>query len=599
VNTFDQLDALIAVNRKVADPLAVESETTRICNLPIIWSHNEARAVVERLVNRPGGTWRLRDLQAEALYVIYKLQGGLIPLDVGEGKTLIAALAPRLLKSKCTVILTTKALTDEFWGEYEKYSQHFLVADRATIHTVPYSLLSSRKNARILEELEPDLIIADEAHSLINRDSARTNRLRFYMESPAHCTTRFVAMTGTMFKESVRDIQHLSMYALRHKGPIPLDNEQAAAWAACLDYDSNNAFSWMPQDSAPSDDQLGLMYQLQQAMGLNRDPSKAACRAAFYKRFATCEGVVTTENPTALPQLYINRIEEDALPVPVEVRNALAYIRETGETLDGEEVILDEERMWAVEKQISCGYFYKWDWEAVGGYDEDWLLRRRTWHKELRDELARNGAQGYDSQFIITMEIIRQIADNPNLVRSSKLHWAWDYWSAVKDKPVPPRRAVWLSDFFLVDLLDRACTVGEPVLVWRSSDAVEDGLISLITARGLQEGWRFFGAGSTIPYTGRGTYNALISTNVHRAGVNLQDWHRSIVAEPPASHIIWQQMLGRLHRTGQIREPVFDVYTHTAPFFRSLDTALSKAVFREEIEGSPQKLLNAVWDRGE
>lgn len=589
--SFDQLDKLLAKHvpkvtfdviaaaaaaKKTLDLVAQNNETDRVCKLPQIWSYGPAaQESMREALTLPGASWKLRDLQAEALYAAKENAGVLGNLDVGEGKTLVTALLPMVLGAKTTVVLTTKSLQKEFWIEYDKYATQFRVPPRNSIHVVPYTTLQSRTQSDILYKLKPDLIVADEAQHLKNVTSARTKRFLSYMK--ANPDTRFVPLTGTFFSSSLRDVYHLALLALRFQSPLPNDMTHLTAWANCLD-----------NDREPSPWELAIFHKVQAAVGdyPAYASAKPALRRSFYKRFASAPGVVTTENPTDLPPLFIRK--ENVPEPPPEVEDALDYILLNGETPDGEEVIVDEDDLARLQGQISCGFIYKWDWESVGGYDEDWVLRRKTWNRALRQELVDNSHDGYDTPFFVGAKLASDIKKSPGLVDKSELHWAYAYWKEVSSRPVPPKCAVWLSDFFMEYMEQELARTKHPTIFWAQSVETQE-----VLAKRLGIPW--YGRGTTIPEAGRGTYSCLVSSNVHTAGVNLQDWSHSYILEPFVSAVKWQQLLGRLHRTGQKHPVHFRVATHTSAFKNRVSNARIAVSYRSEMEGITQKFLTAEW----
>lgn len=541
----------------------IECETTKIAARPQVFDYPEANTIKEMLT-KPWATWELRDNQAQALYTIRRMNGAVVPLDVGEGKTLVATLAGKVLDANKVAILLPKPLEREFWNEYERYKEHFWVHENITL--VPYSTLSSRKQADILDTLQPDLIIADEAQALFNTESARTRRFLHYMGE--HPETKFVPMTGTFFRDSIKNAAHLVFLALRHNSPIPLTAGHLEAWSNCLDVGKE-----------PTVQESNLFYKLHDAFTVPRRPDLH--RRAFHLRFSSSEGVVATDSPVELPPIHIDYLTSPS--IPREIREALISIRDTNETPDGEQVIIDEEQMHTIEKRLSAGFFYKWDWEAIGGYDEEWVMRRKTWGKALRQELAYNARPGYDTPLFIANKLDRDLAARPALANSSQLHWSRAYWNEVSDRPAPPNKTVWISNFFVDYVREVLRAESRPWIAWYSSTA----LYEVFT----RWPWKVFGAGSSFPKEGRGSYNAFASINVHRAGVNLQDWSRMFVIEPPSDGIIMQQMLGRLHRTGQKETVYCSMWAHSPHYNRAIEKAREKALYRQEMESIPQKLL--------
>ena len=85
----------------------------------------------------------------------------------------------------------------------------------------------------MLDRLQPELIIADECHSLKDGGAARTKRFLRYMR--AHPTTIFLGLSGTVASKSLKDFWHLIKLALREKSPLPIRWPVLDKWAAALD----------------------------------------------------------------------------------------------------------------------------------------------------------------------------------------------------------------------------------------------------------------------------------------------------------------------------------------------------------------------------
>jgi len=507
--------------------------------------------VLRSILERPEGTMRLWPKQLEALTEIHRTRGLNGLLDVGEGKTLVGWLAVRVLGAPA-LICVPASLKSEFWKEVAKYKEHFNGPPDEHITLLSYSKLSSHKSANILEELAPRIIICDETHTL-NGDSTRARRFTSYMR--AYPTTIFIWMSATAMGDTV-GLARLSQFAHGEQSPLPdLNSHLLTSWARVLD-----------KDGEPSVTDLRLF-------GVNT--KRQAC-ARFYKHFSEARGVVCTQTE---PNLIPLRLEYLDLPVPARIHETIMAIREAGETPWEEEVIVDEEQLWSIEKNLSAGFFYKWDWEAVGGYDEEWMLARKTWNRILRSELDGEHRPGYDSRFLITNSTIRDLNRDPTLAQSSEVHWAWVQWASIKDRVSPPSVVVWVDDFLLKDVEAR----GRGIHWFNSSRAFEHTLP-----------FRTFVGGSESPESyAPARVGASIST--HGTGKNLQGWHEATVIEPPSKANIWHQMLGRLHRNGQTREVTFFVYQHTEAYRRALNSAIEEAKWLQNLNPlAPQRLCQAL-----
>ena len=147
-------------------------------------------------------------------------------------------------------------------------------------------------------------------------------------------------------------------------------------------------------------------------------------------------------------------------------------VSETNASVDGEEYYEDDISKWRALRQLSCGFYYRWAWEQVGGRDEEWLEKRKEWHRFLRDELGKNAEVGYDSPALIarnshlTSRTIRRFSGTPDL------HYVYNEWCGVKDRPKPPTVPVWVSSYFIDDCVARLTRAKSHTILWYESEAV-------------------------------------------------------------------------------------------------------------------------------
>ena len=126
------------------------------------------------------------------------------------------------------MLLVPPALEAQTRKEIKKFREHFRVSNN--IRVVSYSKLSVASGAKILDDVQPDLIIADECHHLRHRTAARTKRvIRYFQNNPS---TKFVGLSGTFTSKGLADYAHLVELALRERAPVPLDFWELQVWAA-------------------------------------------------------------------------------------------------------------------------------------------------------------------------------------------------------------------------------------------------------------------------------------------------------------------------------------------------------------------------------
>jgi hypothetical protein len=547
---------------------------------------------------KDGSTWALRPIQSAALWEMEKANGLFGAIGVGHGKTLISLLAPTVLESKKAVLLVPPQLREQLKKNIPILAKQFNLP-LGQLKVVAYSELSTASSADVLEREAPDLIVADEAHSLRHRDSARTKRfMRFAKDNPG---CRYVFLSGSMASKSVKDYAHLIELALRKNSPLPFGYREMEDWAEALD---------------PSDDPLppGALLELCGADAPKDLSDQAAARWGFRRRLVETPGVVATEESGADMSLVLAaripvtpvqeeclaalerhhgitaapgqtaKIAEDRylLPVggaPSKVLGALEGLRETWAIGDVE--FSEPMHLAAAARQVALGFYYRWDWPG-GVKDEEWLLARREWARAVRDVLRYRSRPGLDSEMLVANAAMRG-----ELAAEGQAAWA--AWDAVRERPKPPTVAVWIDDFAVRDAMAWGRDGG---IVWYEHVDFGRELARL----------------SGYPYCGPGKQSAeflsrvdpkvhpaiVCSINSHKEGKDLQMYSRNLVTCPMASASEWEQVVGRTHRQGQeADEVIVDVYAYTAEQRAAMSAALKVARCLQERDGQKQKILLA------
>lgn len=511
---------------------------------------------ITRQFKTPNGTQSLRPAQGLALYELATQGGLLAAIRVGGGKTLVSLLAPVVFDSRRCLLLLPAALVSKTERDREEYSRHWRVAKQ--LRFVSYELLGRPQAASFLDDFEPDLIIADECHRLKNPRAAVSKRVTRYMR--AHPHTRFVALSGTIVKKSIKDYGHLAGWALKENSPLPLDKEELEVWADVIDDNEN--------------------FLLQRDLGRLKSFGRTASeiREGFRERVNQTPGVITsgqTRDCDASLLLRGVRYEVEDKPRELNGRLKTDYqrLREEWVTPDGWP-LADPVSVWRHARELALGLHYVWDPRPP----EEWLEARRAWASYCRQIIIRS--RTYDSE--------GQIANACALgeIQSSE----YEAWSALKKTFVPNTQPVWHSKFALNACTEWGRSVGG--IIWSAHSFFGRELAKI-------SGYRYFGRkglddqGNAIETTSQerdGTVVASLAAN--GTGRNLQSWSRALVTAPPSGGDTWEQLLGRLHRPGQPADEVsFDVFCGCFEHVKSLQDALQQARMIEATRGEPQKLL--------
>lgn len=546
---------------------------------------------------------KLNPAQAWALYEMALVGGLLGPLSVGAGKTALNILAPMVLPGvKLAVLLVPPNLVAQLVREYDLWSQHFrvpsivfdsgtkgrLYTGRPALHVVPYSRFSRPESTALLESLRPDLIIADEAHSLRYSTATRTRRLLRYFA--AHPDTRLCCWSGTLTTKSVKDYAHLSALSLREASPLPLDPAVVEEWSLALD----------PLDvPAPAGALLDLCK-----------PGEPL-QVAYYRRLVETRGVVATKAGSVGASILIHERVPPAMPAALT--QMLALLRKTATRPDGEELV-DALQVARSARELACGFFYRWKYPR--GEPEElitkWLGARKNWHKELREQLQ-HPAEHLDSPLLCARAAIRAYQHcEPPLGRGVPYEgdlpvWpakAWPEWHEVRESVQPESEAVWVdqtghagvapiagADYLVRDAA--AWAKEHRGIVWYEHDAFGRRVAELaglpLHAGGPDAEAKILAE--------KGDRSLVVSIKAHGTGRDgLQRlFSKQLIANPPGSGGAFEQLLGRLHRLGQPADEVETwVYRHTPEMRDAIDRAVQQARYIEGTMGTLQKLLAAT-----
>jgi hypothetical protein len=547
------------------------SDIQRIISIPV----SDQAPDLTNQFRRPNGKMSLRPVQSQALYEISKARGGILPIGVGHGKTLIAMLAGVALGAKRPLVLLPAPCVQQFYRDYQRYGLHFQV--HPNIQVVSYSKLQVASGLDLIKTINPDVIIADEAHNLRNTKAARTGRVFKYLKAKyeSGSPVTFVCLSGTLTSRGIRDFAHLTKWALHANAPVPKDPNEVICWSMVLD-----------SGTQPGPVELSHMASLVKHYRPNGPLDQKTCREVFADRFTSTLGVVNTLDSSAVGCSLILRERKIRLPDTVE--SALSHLRSNWSLPNGEQEFGDMMQFARAASQICQGFYYKWDWPP-GRPDADdkiWMEKRKVWNRAVRAQIEAQ-VEGLDSELLISNACRWSIKHGklyPNLL-PVVVH-AWKAWEPVHRIKPPPTVPVWLDDFLIQDTVAWVKKQSSHSIVWYGDTAIGDAL--------AKAGMKVYGQGTEIPE--KGGFSLAASYNVHGTGKNLQAWSNQICLDPPTSGKVWEQLLGRTHRQGQTADEVyFDIYTHTPEFEKALESAKKSAVYIEETTKSPQRLLYATW----
>lgn len=512
----------------------------------------------------------LRPLQNAIIIEAANNSGAFVAAGVGAGKTLASFLLHDALEVQTTVLLVPPSLRDKTLNiDLPDLDKHFRLPSiysskewepgKSGVYVLGYSEISDTDASDLLDRIKPDLIVADEVQALKRRESARTRRFLRFMRANS---CKFVAMTGSPVSSSIMDFSHLIELCLGKNSPLPVDYPSLAQWADAIDNEGKEGATDMG------------------ALVLLCDQHETA-RDGFRRRFVETPGVIATEETSCSLPIEIRVFD---LQAPTCVQDALQKL-ESEWAWDGEEhtEILAISRL---QRQLTQGYFYRLRWPS-GLLDLEWLEAKNGWNRAVRARLKHSNRVGQDSPALLEKLAEAGLWAPPE----------WLDWCAQRDKREPERDPIVISDWLVVRAAYWANYFHDPGIIWVSSPVIgwqlqdhgityfgegQDQELNALAKRSLEA--KEAGLTSFIP-------TIACSIRAHGYGKNLQAWSRNLVLYPPAGGDVWEQMIGRTHRPGQLDTCVtFDVILGGESALKSWEGALEKSKFIQETTGLIQRL---------
>lgn len=561
---------------------------------------------------------RLRFVQAWALFELATERGMFGMIGVGYGKTLLNMLAPFALPGcRHALLLVKPSLVSQLKKDYAHASQHFLLptlwihgpestrfaGDPApddgravTLNVMSYNMLSGKDTSVFIDSIAPDLVISDELQNLAGRRSTRTRRWQRYMydAETRGLDARFAGSSGTVTDDSLMDYWHLIVTALRENAPVPLDEEEAEAWAGAI-------------DPSPWPSPGGDLEERLCAPGEH-------VQEGYYRRLVETPGVISTDAPSVDVKVEIvNRYPdpgpgptalepETGAELPKQIFDVMSEVRRTNMSPDGLEVFESKLDMWRCLYQLACGFWLRWEF-VNGETDEQidrWVKRRAAYNKAVRELMDRN------IPYMDSPSLARDAAERflAGLDEEPKAPiwdcWALEPWKEVEDTVDPITVAVRVDEYVARDAVNWALEgmgPGGSGIVWYDSVELGKWIVELSDgALALHDGGPTAGDRIDAEDGSRSIVASVRSHGTGRDGLQYK-FARQLFLQPFASSTGWEQALGRLARVGQTRDVRSEVLAHTPELVNSLDKALERATYVERTTGVKQQLLTATRRR--
>lgn len=435
------------------------------------------------------------------------------------------------------------------------------------LYLFTYSRLSAQDAEEVISQVDPDIIIADEAHNLANRRAARTERFLRLLKTRER---GFVALSGTMTSKTILDYAHLALYTLKNDSPLPMDRNELTYWNAALSPNSQ-AVGYDPNAVDLDTEDYDLFSPLVD-WAAKRDPqafrapagsppldTTDVLRTAYSIRRRCCPGVVDSSLEDIGTSLVYDRVISGEYGE--KIREGFERMEEEWIAPNGDEI--DYALMkykWGSE--LTMGYYNDLRWPEEGtthlAEAQEMHAASQLYHKALREFFQHRAKPGLDTPFLVGDHFRRHGGGiDPDLYALWKpLN---EMRHKAKEESWPERYAVpvRLDDFKIRAAVKAvgAWSKDEAGAVWYYHNEVGRWLVEYLRAAFPDRPVIFAPAGADgvilDPLNQAPGCIVVASISAHGTGKNLQRLTQNLFVEGFPSAKIAEQAVGRSHRTGQ------------------------------------------------
>ena len=630
------LDEIIRRGIETRTPDAFR-EVDRICGLPVSWGYSEEereraqRHLVQAEAFEEG--FRLHDIQCDC-YLAFREHGHVAAfVGVGWGKTIMDLLiakghAESGTKSNSLLLVPPQVYSQlvekdipqarrllnlsgvRFFGVQGSAKKRLQTAKSGLsgCYILPYSILSTRDGVKILEAINPGLIISDEAHSLKNSKSARTKRVMKYVRDNG---PQMAILSGTLTSKSVMDYYHL-VHPMGDYNPLPTQRNIAADWGSVLDSSADSS-ALKEKKTGPLDP---LLNWARRHTDLDIRYTVQSFRAAYRERLRANPVVISSGDKELGTSLVL--CPKDPLTV---------YGRGPSDELT--EMVKRVEDEWVAPNgdEIDFGmHLYKWLFELSAGFYNDlyWptketVARRlgcsegraeellnlaqhhhtilQAYNKELREFLSRGSRRGLDTPMLVAGHMARN--GKEGVPDSMYALWKEAHDMKEKHSEMPERdsRVIRVDDYKIVAAKEWASNHKDGI-IWYHHKGVGEWLHEMIP----EALWCPAGDKHNRSIAESKGKLVIASITAHGTGKNLQFHKNQLFVQFPRPARDAEQTLGRLHRVGQESDELYvDILLNrgqNTPTFDDLNYAatLNDALYIQQTTGSRQKVIYAGYD---
>jgi len=569
----------------------------------------------------------------------YRRCGGLVgAISVGAGKTLLSMLIAQEAFDRGhrrIVLLIPPDLVPQFKADVRQMrtkvrfvvplhhlsGKSLAVRKQISVSRAPglyvytHSLMSAKDASDVLNNIDPSLVIVDEADGFARITSARTKRLMaLYATEKGEltCDRQLVAVSGTLTRKKLPDFAHLMNAAAKDKSPLPLVGTMVVEWSAMID-------SQAPSETGGGGPLIPLCRWAQMNFPSEKvEHSLPGLRKAFRLRMETSPAVVKCGDDLGTSLLLKN------CPVPVDAADP------NWQKL--QEMISDVEERWVAPNGDELDYaMAKWKWlnELTAGFYNNlyWpasevVAQRRGMSLSQAEDLLTRSVAHHTAGNEYARELRRYLGENPPAHRDTPmlvgsymanhggadmpedLYGTWQKWRSLDFEGRLERDSAVVR---VCDYKIRAAVAwmieqqrrDHGGLVWYYHQGIGEWLVEQAKVAGVEVLHCAAGeaGGDTVRDPANVDRICIVSIPAHHRGKNLQHHQHQYIVEWPRPASMAEQMLGRVHRSGQQADHLTVVTTTTTMQDKMTFAAcLLDALYAHQTSGLRQKLVYCDYD---
>jgi hypothetical protein len=607
----------------------------RILDLPLVFPVSEEvhKGFSDATLLKSATFGELLETQTNAI-ISYMLAGGLFGyIGVGYGKTLISIgcgnAAYRKGHRKILLLVPPSVSTQLIKNDLPKLRKEIGIdmpvniisgataakrmkesQKRSGIFIMSYSQLSLDDTDDVIENINPTVIIADEAHTLCNVDSAQTKRVKRHMD--AYPATEFVALSGTMGKKSLSNYYHIMKWCLKENTPCPLIVSELDQWKEILDT------TFMEHTHSSALDPLLNWARRHFPKEKWKKGEIASYRKAFRYRVETALGVVYSSDATIGTSIMMEN-KPVKNPEKVEgwdkLQDLLMQVEDLDMSPSGDQIEYPIHKF-RYNFELTAGFYNKLVWPDLDKLQEvkkithsqakDLLDRSKEhhhhlqiYHKDLRNWIKENSCRGMDTPMQIGNNMYhngaRDVGDH--LFNSWTVARKLEFEGMLERDSIPVRVCPYKINHAIKWVKSLKRKKGEGVLVWFYNKCMGNWLYEAFREAGIDCVYCPSGKIGANRITDEENKSKILiaSSGSYYQGFNLQPVKHVLLTQFRREAHVMEQLLGRNHRTGSPYDELVFHTCNTIEFDHQMMSAvLADSLFQHQT-GVRQKLIYAAY----